>query len=368
MLEIYKGIKIEDEIIIVERKFNNNESQGYIVSINNKNQLDSALHWAEHYDWVYDETGERVIDHYSYGGKECTSDTPGAWPVYKQEKIFGVVHTYKNGQFKFSLLNSACSSSQGGKLSFWNCLITAPDNKEYIIGINSECLIQLLKNNTFINGICQANVWLGRIKNNVGAFTENMEEFEQGKKDKILRETKKTAKYDIGSVLIPSNKVYCGKFYKTFDIEDNSFYRWDLSHYNYHIAIFSKPEPVYLYQKYEYFPEKMYSWQFVKSKSTSAISEERMSVDIDVLNQKAKECKYNNEYVFNSTYDKAIFARNQGVNESEVLIPSDADIILREFVYSDTLEKNYKDYSLYISELKNFFDKYKIPYDIIEAE
>lgn len=171
MLEIYKGIKIEDDIIIVERQ--NEEHQGYLVCKSNKNQLESALAWAKCSVHVLDKDGNEV------------KEQVNGWTRYKFQELEGIVHEYRNGQFTFSLSESASGSSQGGKLSFWNCTVTAPDGKEFLIGINSECLIQLLKHNTFINGVCQSKVWLGRIKNNVGAFTENMKEFEQGKRIKL---------------------------------------------------------------------------------------------------------------------------------------------------------------------------------------
>lgn len=246
----YQGIKIYNEVIIVEKESWHWENgkrvkdlipQGYVVEVGNKKMLETAKSWAkqdlykvdENNNYVYDENGYHVYD-----------------------TIDGVINTYKNGEFKFELNEAADGSSQGGKLSFWNCLITAPDNKVYKIGISSEILLNLLKQNTFKNGICESNIWLGRIKGQqVGAFTENMPEFDQSKADQALREAKNTKKYQPGAILKSKTKtqIYLGEFTEYFSMQNsyeeyrNATGREDIKERNIYFVLDDEPYSYHLY-------------------------------------------------------------------------------------------------------------------------
>ena len=182
----YGGLKITEEIIIVE----NDNGQGYVVEPGNEDMLETAKSWAN--GWHKD--------------REC------------------FIHTYKNGEFDFELVEAADTSYSSGKLSFWNCNITAPDGKTFLIGISSDLLLCLLKQNTFVNGKLDKKVYLGREKVKVGAFTHNMEEFTQAHEDENRRQTMKTAKKsnkyvpgDIVSTLTTKN-AYLGEVHQFFQI------------------------------------------------------------------------------------------------------------------------------------------------------
>lgn len=347
MLEIYQGIKIEEDIIIVEKQ--NENHQGYLVCKSNKNQLKSALAWAECSMPVFNKDGHII------------EEQVNGYARYKYQEFEGIVHEYKNGQFTFSLNQSACGSSQGGKLSFWNCTITAPDGKEYLIGINSECLVQLLKHNTFVNGVCQNKVWLGRIKNNVGAFTENMEEFEQGKKDKAIREAKKTSKYDVGAILIPSKKVYCGKFFKTFDIWTINSYRWRYNK-DYSCAqivnIHSKPITQHLYQDYDWLNHSIYWYNFINSKTSGVLSEETADVNFPETWAATKEFLSNRSH---GPFHRDVLAECQNTDSSMVDLPDTYELFRHQYLSEEDFNEDYVDF------LKEYFDKYKIPY-VIDAD
>ena len=112
--------------------------------------LNTALEWAHNIEYVYDENDNVIYEN----SKPKVIEYPG------------IVHKYKNGTFEFIIYDSADGSSQGGKLSFWTAIIKTPDKKEFRIGINADILLDLLKYNTFVNGICSNKVWLGRIKGN----------------------------------------------------------------------------------------------------------------------------------------------------------------------------------------------------------
>ena len=208
----YKNVKIADEVIIVEKQENyrcwcyswSHERgekirgeyyhQGYVVDAGNKKMLETALSWAD--TRAYNEEKDEWEDTY----------------------LPGIEHRYKNGQFEITLCDSADGSSQGGKLAFWNCIITCPDGKEFLVGINADILLELLLENTFVNGKCQNKVYLGRIAGKqVGAFTENMELFAQAQKDEAKRQANANgdSKYKPGDIVktLTETQVYLGEVY-----------------------------------------------------------------------------------------------------------------------------------------------------------
>lgn len=246
----YQGIKIYNEVLIVEKESWHWENgkrvkdlipQGYVVEAGNKKMLETAKSWAKQDLYKVDENNNYIYNENGYH-------------VY--ETLDGVINTYKNGEFKFELNAAADGSSQGGKLSFWNCLITAPDNKVYKIGISSEILLNLLKQNTFKNGICESSIWLGRIKGQqVGAFTENMPEFAQSKADQALREAKSTKKYQPGAILKSKTKtqIYLGEFTEYFSMQNsyeeyrNATGRDDIKERNIYFVLDDEPYSYHLY-------------------------------------------------------------------------------------------------------------------------
>ena len=170
----YAGINLPENIIIVENK----EGQGYVVP--EGNDLDAARYWAESKDWKPKE--------------------------YK----------YKNGTFTLRITNAAGGSSQGGKLSFWNCQIRTEDEKEFLIGISSDCLAELIINNTLVNGKCQNKIYFAKYKGNqTYAVTENMPLYGVAMQDKKLKEAKTTSKYKPGDLVesLTSTYLYLGEVY-----------------------------------------------------------------------------------------------------------------------------------------------------------
>ncbi len=170
----YTGINLPENIIIVENK----NGQGYVVP--EGSNLDNARNWAESFDWEPKE--------------------------YK----------YKNGTFTLRVTNAAGYSSQGGKLSFWNCQIRTEDEKEFLIGIASDCLAELIINNTLINGKCQNKIYFAKYKGNqTYAVTENMPLYGVAMQDKKLKEAKTTSKYKPGDLVesLTSTYLYLGEVY-----------------------------------------------------------------------------------------------------------------------------------------------------------
>ena len=181
----YKGWKVPEKIIIVSKvhkiwdsslgRYSTDESyQGYVVDPGNKSQLETALNWAE---W-----SER------YG--EYNKETHR----YENEiEHVGGIHEFVNEGFTLTLLESADGSSQGGKLSFWNCKISK-DGKDFIIGIASDYLLEILLHNDFKKGVCQSTLSFARCKGGVGMMNKSMPSYQQFLKDEELRASMKKCK------------------------------------------------------------------------------------------------------------------------------------------------------------------------------
>lgn len=184
----YKGLNIPEKIIIVRSNTANSDGyyQGYVVDADNEEALQHAKYWAQGY-YV------KGID------------------VQPEPMIY----TYENGHFQVQLYDAAEDSWGQGKLSFWNCIITAPDEMQFKIGINSELLLDLMLNNDMKQGKLSGYAYFGKQKGNTGLFTENMSSFEQAKKDKEQRAQvkKRTIQYSIGDVVgsLKYKYIYMGE-------------------------------------------------------------------------------------------------------------------------------------------------------------
>jgi len=252
----YKGIKIYNKITIVEKTMTTEDgynwrgrtvNQGYVVDTGNKKMLDTALRWAEwtYYDRDLNDKYWEARNKFGHDSKEA-KEAEAAYDATRK-KIEGITHEYDNGTFTITLSESASGSSQGGKLSFWNCIITAPDGNSFLVGINSELLLHLLMSTTFINGTCQEKVWLGRIGGTqVGVFTEAMEDFKQAKLDEEQRTAVKNAsnKYVPGDIVgtLKEKQLYLGSIYKYYSIEQG--YRYA----DKYIVIYDKPKLVHIFR------------------------------------------------------------------------------------------------------------------------
>lgn len=209
----YKGWRIPEEVIIVAKECRiwdskscaystDGKYQGYVVDANNKDMLESAHNWAKWTEYVqpYDKetrTYKEVIEH------------------------VGVEHRFKNEGFTLELLESADGSSQGGKLSFWNCKISK-DDKEFIVGIASDYLLEILLHNDFIKGVCQSALSFARCKGGVGMMNKSMPSYQQFLKDEELRNSMKkgkTKKREPGHLYstLTSGDVYFSTFYKWYE-------------------------------------------------------------------------------------------------------------------------------------------------------
>ena len=234
----YQGYKLIDDIILVCKKQRKDEEymQAYLVDPTNKKQLETARHWAtytEYGPWHRDpETGKVVYE-------------------YKIEHD-PVEFTFANEDFRLELLDCAGGSSQGGKLSFWNCLVKKDDNV-FKIGINSEMLLDLLKNAAFNKGACEDPLVFITCKGKVGLTIVGSDLYKQCLKDRELKDTIKaaaTTKYSFGSRIKTATlqDLYLGKLtkYYSFDMGGQSFWGYHFNPSKCTITKLAKPTDVHL--------------------------------------------------------------------------------------------------------------------------
>ena len=186
----YTGWSLFDKVLIVAKRTGywdykedcykqKDEWQGYIVDPSNKKMKESALQWAMEYKSIYDENRKYI----------------------GREEIPGTEFLYDNEGFYLELLETAGGSSQGGKLSFWNCMITAPDGKKFKVGIAADLLLELLLQTVCDRGRITSPLCFARCKGGVGMLDKDSESYQQALSDmqkKADVKNKKTTKHVLG--------------------------------------------------------------------------------------------------------------------------------------------------------------------------
>ena len=149
--------------------------KAYIAETKNKKSIDSGVKWAESYEYSKD-----------YTTKTCREPT--------------IVET-DNKDFSFQIISAAGSSWQGGKLSFWMCLMEKKGIKPFAVGINADILCDLILETTMYNGATMEKVFFARKNGQLGVLHENMTSYQELLKDEQLKKDvskKKTTKWKIG--------------------------------------------------------------------------------------------------------------------------------------------------------------------------
>ena len=214
MADGYTGWKLFDKVTIIAKKMlaydyktgettDTGNVQGYLVDPTNKKQLEAARNWGTTYKSIYEE-----VD-----GKRQFVD---------KEIIEPDEYTYDNDGFTLELHNSAGGSSQGGKLSFWNCWITAPDGHRFLVGIAADLLLDVLKSSTIINGIVQDKLMFARCNGGVGMLSKSMDSYKNAVNDMAIKKkmssgkTKKVIPGHIYETTTEQN-IYVGKMYQWYE-------------------------------------------------------------------------------------------------------------------------------------------------------
>ena len=263
----YQGYKFIDTIMLVcKDKKESSESwggwgasvdyyQAYLVDPSNKKQLDAARNWA-----TYTEYGP---GNWNEKGKYIRE-----WEIKHEPVEF----TFENKDFTLELLDCAGGSSQGGKLSFWNCIVTK-DNERFKIGINSDMLLDLLKNAVFDKGLCKSPLVFITQKGKVGMTVVGSDAYNQCLKDKELKDTvkaKASTKYNFGDKINTAtlNEVYFGKLTKYYDFDLGEQSGWGYGRYfdarRCTITKLKEPVEYYLIDSDIYFDSRYYKQKYEK--------------------------------------------------------------------------------------------------------
>lgn len=182
----FNGWKKCDTVTIVVRKkptygrhVDNEILQGYIVDPSNEEQLRNARNWAKGYKI------EEPIEEVSFDNSGFTL------------------------QFCMAAEKSYVTN---GKLSFWNCLISK-DGKQYLVGIASDQLIDVILHSNIYNGLVEEKVFFVTKSGKVGVMHENMPQYKELINDANLRKqvnAKKTSKWSKDKVY---STLYCSDVY-----------------------------------------------------------------------------------------------------------------------------------------------------------
>ncbi len=263
----YVGYSLFDKVIIVaKQRFKYewegevchtialDEWQGYVVDPSNKSMLKSALEWGKQTKSIYEN---------------------GKWS--RSEEIPPEQFEFDNRDWTLELLRVADGSSQGGKLSFWNCKLTKGD-KTFEIGINADLLLDVLKSHTFHHGKCVGSLMFARCKGGVGLLSEDMPEYQQALADMRKKQdikNKKTSKHVVGHAYTALKEVhaYIGDLYAWYEpvIAEKPYGGWGGTR-TVVVGFRKLKEPV----KYQWFPS-LYNWEPGKQVQLSKIT--HLSVD-----------------------------------------------------------------------------------------
>lgn len=316
----YTGWNLFDKVIIVARqrhyydwdtrKYVVEGWQGYIVDPSNKKMLENARSWGK---WT--EYGPYI----SGKGYEWTKE-------HEPEEF-----TFDNNGFTLELVDCAENSSQGGKLSFWNCNITK-DGHTFLVGIAANLLLDVLKHNTFIDGKCQTSLMFARCKGGVGMLSENMESYQQALADMQLKKkvnSGKTSKHKLGHIYntLTESHAYLADLYCWYEpiIEQRYRNSWSSSTYDTTVGFKKLDKPVKLKWFASTHKEKsklsdfgISCWE-LKSKLPTRIEDEKV-IEYDISVEKCID-KYINDSLIKQAKD-FIEYKEKGLIRS-VYLPDD---------------------------------------------
>lgn len=192
------GLQVPSRILILTKPLScyrgTDFHQGFVVVPSNINQYKSALNWAQEVDY------DKLTQYRT---------------VYEPNEYL----TYNEG-FTVSLMSAADPSSQGGKVSFWNCLVEK-DGNQFVIGIGQDNLLSAIKQSNLVNGKFTCTFSLG--KNGALAYlvNEQMEEWKTSEIEGVTTKKKpKTIKWQAGHSYktITQNNLYLGDIYDWLEI------------------------------------------------------------------------------------------------------------------------------------------------------
>ncbi len=181
--------------------------KAYVAEAKNKKAIESGVRWAESYE-------------YSNDYKTKTRREPT------------IVET-DNKDFSFQIISAAGNSWQGGKLSFWMCLMEKKGIKPFAVGINADILCDLILETVMNKGKTDEKVFFARKNGQLGVLHKNMPSYQELLKDEQLKKDvakKKTTKWRIGYKYqtLTTSDIMFGMFSKivSFNCDNGGGYSW----------------------------------------------------------------------------------------------------------------------------------------------
>ena len=252
---------------------------------------------------------------YLVGDNKSSLDTAKRWASGRRSKIIEdnyEVYETINKEFTFKIFEESKESSQGGKLSFWNCIVEKED-KVFMLGIQAHSLCELIKATTCINGEVQGSVSFYRNSNGVLVALTDSITFHD-------KTAKKTSKWEVGKIY--SNKstdsICLGKINVPFDYDYDTktfnidFNRQKLAYHELHSLIRDIEKEDYderfsyrLYDTCDKYPSRYciddYGTEIVDKVHT--YMNKRVDVDIKYIEETitAESRYYSNSYIYDMT-------------------------------------------------------------------
>lgn len=206
-MKSYSGYKMIDTVALYcqATQKDNGCYKAYLVDPANKGQVSSATSWA-------------TITEYGNYDKQT-----GTYP--NKKIIDPLIFTFENKGFKFSLFDSAKGSSQGGKLSFWNCIVEK-EGTRFQIGIASDLLLDLLMEGSLVKGELKEPVCFATRNGSVGVVVEGGPSYTKASEDMKLKKSiskGSTVKYERGDIVRTTTmtEVFLGEAYKYYSFESH---------------------------------------------------------------------------------------------------------------------------------------------------
>lgn len=277
---------------------------------------------------------------YLVGDNKSSLDTAKRWASGRRSEIVeGNYEVYEtiNKDFTLKVFEEADGSSQGGKLSFWNCIVEK-EGKVFMLGIQARSLCNLIKATTCINGEVQGSVSFYRNPNGVLVASTDSITFHD-------KTAKKTSKWEVGKIYSTksTDDICLGKVNVPFDYDYNSktfnidFNRWKLAYHELHSLVRTIEKEDYdggfsyrLYDTCDKYPSRYctddYGTEIVDK--VHAYMNKRVDVDIKyiedtIVDESKTKWRYRSDY----SYDVTNILINFDVSKADKMINVINDII-----------------------------------------
>lgn len=191
-------MKIPEYITFIEKNSSLNIKQAFVADSDDSNRLNTGRNWAKF----------RSIN--------------------KNEKNYNE-YTYKNEDLKLTIYESPQYSSNGGKLSFCNCIITAHDGKQFSVGINTDYLFDLFKECTIEKGTIKEKLMFAFDKNRTFMVFKDSQIYNNIINECLISKNynnlPKTTKRKFGYIYSSKTKsaIYLGSYYSQYKVCNKYF-------------------------------------------------------------------------------------------------------------------------------------------------